>query len=103
MSMTNDEIKAACEVMQAAARGEAVQWCFRIATAGNENWQDLVTDPGWDWQRNRYRIKPRTPREWWGWLNKYEPFLADDEKTARQMANQVPSTRTLVRITEVLP
>lgn len=47
-------------VMQAAERGETVQWRPSISVG---DWTDVVI-PAWDWTTRQYRVKPK-PREWW--------------------------------------
>lgn len=44
-------------VMQAFADGKQVQFSFR-----ENKWEDIISQPCWNWSENDYRIKPREPR-----------------------------------------
>ena len=46
------------EVMQAAERGEQIQY-----KRSGHGWRECESEPAWDWRSFDYRVKPQ-PREW---------------------------------------
>lgn len=65
--MLKSELKAAAEVMLAAAQGATIQGKF--SNLPDAKWKDFP-NPSWDWEKFDYRVKPAL---------KYRPFKDADE------------------------
>lgn len=50
------------EVMQAYARGEAIE----VSDKGAGNWSE-IKHPLWDWNSFKYRVKPKIVETLWYW------------------------------------
>ena len=57
--MNTDEM---IEVMQAHARGEAIE----VSDKGADDWSE-IRHPLWDWANFEYRVKPKAVEALWYW------------------------------------
>lgn len=85
------------DVLRAHKNGYKIQW--RPLTHAPVSWED-TPNPGWDFQRNEYRIKP-IPREFW--IVKY-PFgnSLRASSTQQEALQYIQDASTeLIRVREV--